>query len=149
MIESMKSEGLSLMVVSGYRSFADQRKLYSMSATALNSGSYDRVAPAGQSEHQLGTAIDVASLTRSGVAFASSSESDWIETHAHEYGFIISYGEANENRTGYMYEPWHLRYVGLENANILRAGEYTLSYKPDLYSRSWLNAVLTKLKELL
>ncbi len=149
MVQDMKKEGMNLMLVSGYRSFGDQQYLYKKEGPTMNKGQYERVAVGGHSEHQLGTAIDIASMTKSGVAFGTTSESAWIKANAASYGFILSYNENHEEQTGYMYEPWHLRYVGAENAALLNKGDYTLSYKPQFYSYVRMNSLLTKLKEFI
>lgn len=146
MSQDMKKEGLELTVVSGYRSYTSQKNLYSIYAPMMNSGVYSRVAPPGYSEHQLGTSVDVASEL-SGPEFAYTDESVWIKNNAHKYGFILSYEEGSEEKTGYMYEPWHLRYVGVSNATVLRKGQYALSYKPAYYKDVWINKLLGRLKD--
>lgn len=147
MSQDMKKIGLQLIGVSGYRSYDNQKKLFDTYSPHMNAGAYDRVAPAGHSEHQLGTTIDVASDIKSGPEFSETYESKWIKEHAHEYGFIISYEQGSEDKTGYMYEPWHLRYVGVENATVLKKGEYSLAYKPLYYKESWINRLLGRLKD--
>lgn len=147
MSQDMKKMGLQLVGVSGYRSYEGQRKLYNTYAPVMNKGQYHRVAPAGHSEHQLGTTIDVASDVLSGPEFALTPESRWIQEHAHKYGFIISYEQGDEEKTGYMYEPWHLRYVGVSNATLLHKGDYSLAYKPLYYKDSWINRLLGRLKD--
>ncbi len=147
MSEDMKKEGLRLVVVSGYRSYTGQQNLFNIYAPVMNVGPYHRVAPPGHSEHQLGTTVDVASEFKSGVDFASTPESIWIQENGHKYGFVISYEQGHEEKTGYMYEPWHIRYVGVANAVLLRKGEYSLAYKPIYYKDSWINLFLGKLKD--
>jgi LAS superfamily LD-carboxypeptidase LdcB len=147
MSQDMEKIGLQLVAISGYRSFEGQKKLFDIYAPIMNRGVYNRVAPPGHSEHQLGTTIDVASDIKSGPEFALTAESKWIETNAHKYGFIVSYDEGHEDKTGYMYEPWHLRYVGVSNATILKKGEYSLAYKPTYYKGSWINKLLGRLKD--
>lgn len=147
MTEDMAKENMTLAVVSAYRSYGDQNMLYKTGSKTLNSGSFDRVAPAGKSEHQLGTALDISTYTISGTSFGTTSESLWLEENAHKYGFVISYNDGSQDKTGYMYEPWHLRYVGVENATLLKEGEYTLSYKSSFYKQSWMQSLLGKLKQ--
>lgn len=152
MMKAMTREGLYMSVVSGYRSYAEQAKTHKELAPKMNkskTGSYDRVALPGYSEHQLGTAVDVASETKSGVDFGLTRESVWIKTNAHKYGFIVSYDQGAEDKTGYMYEPWHLRYVGIENATLLKEGNYSLAYKSTYYKQTWLNTLLARLKDSL
>jgi zinc D-Ala-D-Ala carboxypeptidase len=147
MSEAMNKESLSLVAVSGYRSQLDQKILYNKYASTMNNGTYDRVAPPGHSEHQLGTAVDVASEFKSGKNFAFSAESLWLKNNAHNYGFLISYEEGHEHKTGYMYEPWHIRYVGVENAILLNKGDYSLAYKPAYYKKTFMNNFLGLLKD--
>lgn len=75
-------------------------------------------APPGQSEHQTGLCFDVASLWRT---FADTEEGIWLAEHCAEYGFIIRFPAGKEAITGYMYEPWHIRYVGKEVAEAIMA----------------------------
>lgn len=147
MSQDMKKIGLQLVAVSGYRSYTGQQKLFSKYAPVMNAGVYHRVAPAGHSEHQLGTTVDVSSEFKSGVGFGQTEESKWIQEYGYTYGFIISYEQGHEEKTGYMYEPWHLRYVGVANAVLLRNGEYSLAYKPVYYKESRINLFLGKLKD--
>ncbi len=147
MSEEMEKKDLKLVVVSGYRSYKDQQSLFTINAPVMNKGVYDRVAPAGHSEHQLGTAVDIASEFQSGVNFSKSAECMWIKENAQKYGFLLSYEEGYEDRTGYMYEPWHLRYIGKQNAVVLRQVDYSLAFKPVYYRKNWMNTLLMRLKE--
>ena len=74
----------------------------------------------GYSEHQTGLAADVISIENPdcmlGECFADTPEGQWVAENAHRFGFIIRYLEDMERITGYPYEPWHLRYVGVETA---------------------------------
>jgi D-alanyl-D-alanine carboxypeptidase len=72
----------------------------------------------GHSEHQSGLCIDVNSTDFS---FGSTAEAAWLEEHCAEYGFIIRFPEGKEDITGYEYEPWHIRYVGVETAQEITA----------------------------
>ncbi len=146
MSNDMKKQDLRLTVNSGYRSYDLQKKLHAEYAPIAKTIQFPRVAPPGHSEHQSGLAVDVASELSPG-AFASSKESAWIEKHAAEYGFVISYPQNKETQTGYMYEPWHLRYVGTENATLLKEANYTLAFKPTYYTKPFLNVLLNTLKE--
>lgn len=147
MTEEMAKQKLYLNILSGYRSFADQTYLLKEKGKEYNKGVYDRAAVPGFSEHQLGTAIDVTSLTKSGTAFAKTPESAWLRAHAHEYGFIISYGDLSEYKTGYMSEPWHLRFVGVENALLLKAGNYSLAHIAGFYRPVYVLKFLQAIKK--
>ena len=114
-------EGLTLYATSGFRSYSTQkaifeRKLETMSERSANAS----VAKAGYSEHQTGLAMDIEGETTLGTGltekFGESPEGIWVAEHCHEYGFIIRYPEGKTKITGYIYEPWHLRYVGKEHA---------------------------------
>ena len=105
-------------IASGYRSYQTQVEAY-------NSFSYDEnrdtfSARPGHSEHQTGMAIDVIDASQN---FNGTPEAEWLKEHCHEYGFIIRYPEGKEHITGYMYEAWHIRYVGVDIAKeITEAG---------------------------
>ena len=118
-------EGLTLYATSGFRSYSTQkaifeRKLETMSERSANAS----VAKAGYSEHQTGLAMDIEGETTLGTGltekFGESPEGIWVAEHCHEYGFIIRYPEGKTKITGYIYEPWHLRYVGVQVAQYMR-----------------------------
>lgn len=128
MFSDAKEEGLVFIAVSGYRSFERQAFLYE-NAVEENGPSQKLVAEPGYSEHQTGLAMDVstASIEYELVeAFGSTPEGLWLEEHAHVYGYIIRYQAGKEGITGYDYEPWHLRYVGIELAERLVEDELSL-----------------------
>lgn len=107
-------EGVSLYIISGYRSYAEQEKLYAGYAAARGTEEADRVSSrAGHSEHQSGLCMDVNTTEFS---FEGTKEAIWLEQHCAEYGFIIRFPKNRESITGYEYEPWHIRYVGVEAA---------------------------------
>ncbi len=121
LFEAAAEDGLILYATSGFRSYSTQkaifdRKLETMSERAANAS----VAKAGYSEHQTGLAMDIEGQTTLGTGlteqFGESPEGIWVAEHCHEYGFIIRYPEGKTKITGYIYEPWHLRYVGKEHA---------------------------------
>lgn len=105
-----KQTGAQLMVNSAYRSYQQQ--------IATHKGSEKGYAArAGRSEHQTGLAIDVTSLQHPmRWPFDKSAECAWMHEHCHEYGFILRYPKKQSRIMGYKYEPWHLRYVGVETA---------------------------------
>jgi LAS superfamily LD-carboxypeptidase LdcB len=147
MNDSMKALDMKLVVVSGYRSHAAQEFVYKKYAKINETSEFHRVAPPGHSEHQLGTAVDIAGEFSSGSAFAKTPEGQWVDANAHKYGFILSYPKGGEEKTGYMYEPWHLRFVGVDNAAILHSQKYTLAFKTSYYKESFLTSFLKSLKE--
>lgn len=120
------SEGHELTVASAYRSFYDQVFAYSYYSAAYGREA-DRIsAPPGHSEHQLGTTVD---FTNAEVGyeilqdFGETSASHWLREHAADYGFVMSYPKDGEEETGYIWEPWHYRYVGVENARDIEESE--------------------------
>ena len=114
MISGAASEGISLWVVSGFRSYGTQQTLYNNYVARDGQGAADRYsARPGHSEHQTGLAFDLNSLEQ---YFGETAEGKWLAAHCWEYGFIIRYPQGKEGITGYMYEPWHVRYLGTEVA---------------------------------
>ncbi|NLA46732.1 MAG: M15 family metallopeptidase, partial [Firmicutes bacterium] len=68
----------------------------------------------GQSEHQLGTTVDFGGTSADWTTgFANTKQGKWLLNNAHLYGFALSYPEGKESVTGYIYEPWHFRYIGV------------------------------------
>ena len=83
----------------------------------------------GSSEHQTGLTIDVSAQSvsyRLDQSFGDTKEGKWLAKHCHEYGFIIRYPEGKTHITGYDYEPWHLRYVGVDTAKEITGSGLTL-----------------------
>lgn len=119
-----KTLGLDLSLISGYRSYETQERLYNeyvkKDGEAL-ANTYS--AKPGESEHQTGLAFDIGSVERS---FANTLEAKWIEENAHLYGFIVRYPKDKINITGYIYEPWHVRYLGEEIAKKVKERGLTL-----------------------
>lgn len=117
MQSDISSLGMSLRIVSGYRSYNTQKYLYNSYVNRDGKDAADRYsARAGYSEHQTGLCFDV---NYAGSAFDNTSEAKWIHDNAYLYGFILRYPKGKEDITGYMYESWHLRYVGKELAEKL------------------------------
>ncbi len=103
-------EGLSIYLLSGYRSYETQTSLYNRYCARDGQAAADTYsARPGHSEHQTGLAIDVNSLSHT---FADTKEGKWLAQNAHLYGFIIRYTKDKQSVTGYAYEPWHIRYIG-------------------------------------
>lgn len=114
MAAAAASEGLNLYIASGYRSYDYQAGLYQRYVNRDGQAAADTYsARPGHSEHQTGLALDLNSISDS---FANTSEGQWVAAHCQEYGFILRYPADKEEITGYKYEPWHLRYLGVEQA---------------------------------
>lgn len=124
-----KESGQVLYLVSGYRSWGDQT--YSFSNAIVRRGIAkvcEKNAYQGRSEHCLGLALDmnIASDPEIRDEFAESAAGKWVNAHGHEYGFIMRYPREKGSITGYGYEAWHYRYVGVEVATALFASGQTL-----------------------
>lgn len=114
MQEDAYAKGLNIYIASGFRSYDYQSQLYQRYVDRSGKEQADRYsARPGHSEHQTGLAFDLNSID---ISFADTDEYEWVKRHCYEYGFIIRYPEGAEDITGYMYEPWHLRYLGRETA---------------------------------
>lgn len=112
-----KKENLSLIITSAYRDYDYQEKLWK--SYAGNSGEKwaDSVAArAGFSEHQTGLTLDIVTYGSKMNEFENTDEFKWMDQNAYKYGFILRYPKGKENITGYSYESWHYRYVGIEAA---------------------------------
>ncbi len=107
-------QGLSIWISSGFRSYNSQSNIYNGYVRRDGQSVADTYsARPGHSEHQTGLAFDLNSISDS---FADTSEGKWIAENCHKYGFIIRYPKGKEHLTGYKYESWHLRYLGVEKA---------------------------------
>lgn len=117
MFAAASAEGLSLWVRSGVRTYADQKWQYNVYVERDGKALADTYsARPGHSEHQTGLAFDLNSLYTS---FGETAEGKWLAANCHKYGFIIRYPAGKEHITGYMYEPWHVRYVGMDHAPVI------------------------------
>ncbi|MCK9369029.1 M15 family metallopeptidase [Candidatus Dojkabacteria bacterium] len=116
------AEGVDLSVASAYRSYSTQKSTYNY-WVSYNDGCVscaDKIsARAGHSQHQLGTAIDFSTSSihdAVGSSFTNTKAELWLKSNAYKYGFVISYPKNKETITGYSYESWHYRYIGVVNA---------------------------------
>lgn len=129
MAKDMEKENLEIVPTSAFRSFETQKFLFDdWHKTKDVTNNEEAVAKPGHSEHQLGTTVD---LSAPGVGYDSAHrgfyltpEYKWLDSNAHRYGFVLSY-PANK-KTGYIFEPWHWRYVGIENAYHLKLANITI-----------------------
>lgn len=128
-IADMEAAGLEPFIISGYRSYAAQVIARQKWAAQFPDWVDNISAIPGTSEHQLGTTVDFGSphleevVGQEGVEFHTyfymTPEGEWLLQHAHEYGFTLSYPREAFELTGFYYEPWHYRYVGVELATEL------------------------------
>ncbi|MBQ8610845.1 MAG: M15 family metallopeptidase [Oscillospiraceae bacterium] len=117
-------EGITLFICSGFRSYSYQNTLYTNYVARDGQTAADTYsARPGHSEHQTGLALDINSTDGS---MATSPEGLWLAEHCAEYGFVIRYPAGKEHITGYMYEPWHIRYLGIDLAAELTEKGLTL-----------------------
>ncbi len=125
-----EKDGNYLYAMSGYRSYEIQKSLFTNYSLSHGEEAANRFsARPGQSEHQLGLAMDVSCESIGFILdekFEDTKEGTWVRENAHKYGFIIRYQKGKEDITGYMYEPWHLRYVGVELASEIKEKDVTL-----------------------
>lgn len=123
------TDGEELIVASAYRSYEDQETLYGRLKGAYGADSDLMSARPGYSQHQLGTAVDFTNAKANyqvWESFGYTTAAQWLSSHAHEYGFILAYPSGQEADTGYEWEPWHYRYVGVENAERITQGGLSL-----------------------
>ena len=125
MVDDMEKVGLKIIMTSGFRSRNTQESVKENS-DAVHAGTpseYPSVAIPGHSEHQLGVAVDLKSGSDAAFSydnFKDSAEYIWMVKNAYKYGFIQSYKPGTEAITGYITEPWHFRYVGIDNAKAIQ-----------------------------
>ena len=128
--DDAKAEGFDLKLCSTMRSYNTQKTLFNNSLNNRGRETTNvRSAYPGRSEHHTGLAIDVTSASMGwGLTqdFIDYADGQWINDHCHEYGFIVRYPKGKTDITGYAYEPWHLRYVGIDVATYIMANDLTL-----------------------
>lgn len=131
LVLAAKEDGYTIKASSGFRSYEIQKAIYNEALKTNRANTLVGIAKPGYSEHQLGTTIDA---TSSSINYASATElfdetpeSIWLEDNAYKFGFIRSYPKGLKETTGYKYEPWHYRYVGIENAKKIRDGKLTIT----------------------
>lgn len=153
MTEDAFAEGVRLQVYSGYRSYQDQERTLERESKGSGDQTFTYLALPGHSEHQLGAAFDVVwpGLAVEMLEPRNLTLYAWLADNAHQYGYVISYPLKHSNNwpfsnrwmpvsTEYIYEPWHLRYVGLELAQTMFAQGYLdpeSSVLPQDFYRPW------------
>ncbi|MBQ6451264.1 MAG: D-alanyl-D-alanine carboxypeptidase family protein [Solobacterium sp.] len=130
MMSAALNDGITLKLVSGYRSYREQTSLYNTYLYRYGKQKTSLMdATPGASEHQLGLAADLGNWSGNcelNTCFAGYPTYTWLQDHAHEYGFIERYPSGKENITGIMGSPWHWRYVGVEEAGRIKASGLTM-----------------------
>ncbi len=118
------SMGYTIPVVSGFRNYSTQERIYNNYISIYGQKETDTFsAKPGHSEHQSGLAMDVGKIDDD---YGTTKEGTWLAENAHKYGFIIRYPKGKEHITGYKYEPWHIRYLGVETATAVYKSGLTL-----------------------
>ena len=121
MQEDMLKENLNIRIISAYRSYEYQVDLYNRYTKQDGKEKADTYSGRpGHSEHQTGLAVDVYNGKTDYTNFEKTKEFKWMNSHAHEYGFILRFPKDKEHETGYEYESWHYRYVGEEIATYIK-----------------------------
>lgn len=136
MLEDAVEQGITnWQVSSAYRGYADQQALVDQSVASYKknnpswttarclSATYQTVAPAGTSEHMTGLAFDI---TVPGVSFTGTTQQKWLHEHCYEYGFVVRFTEDKQEKTGFLAESWHFRYVGTEAAAVMTFNNWCL-----------------------
>lgn len=124
MYQAAAEDGLTLWTASGYRTYEYQKELYEEYARRDGYAAADTYsARPGFSEHESGFTFDVNDPSSE---FNGSEEAEWLAEHCAEYGFIIRYPEGKEDITGFIYEAWHVRYVGEDIAKVIMENGITL-----------------------
>lgn len=116
-----------LLIMSTYRDKSEQEDLY-------KEDSY-LAAKVGYSEHETGLALDLYVHTLAQKNFIKSQVGKWVNSNAYKYGFIIRYPFLEKSKTGFNYEPWHIRYVGVPHSNIIYNNRLTLEEYYHLYEK--------------
>ncbi len=131
MADEARKLNLNLYIASGYRSYEYQKVLYNgyLKYDPVNIVDTFSARP-GHSEHQTGLAIDLSPIDDS---FAYTKEYSWLKDNAHKYGFILRYPNNFVDLTGYKYEPWHYRYVGVDVATYIYNNNITFDEYYEFY----------------
>lgn len=126
LVVDSKKDGIDISILSAYRSYSQQVNTYNY-WVKYNKGCVscaDKIsARPGHSQHQLGTAVDFGTKENGDVvgdSFTNTKAELWLRSNAWKYGFVISYPKDYEKTTGYSYESWHYRFIGIDNAKEMR-----------------------------
>ena len=138
MVSAARSEGLSVCLSSGYRSYATQTWLFNRKADEYGETiAATIVARPGTSEHQTGLCCDITDhyYEMKDASLENTEMYQWMSQHCDEYGFIVRFPKGREDITGIIYEPWHFRYVGKEAAAYIMEHDLTLEEFLELYQQ--------------
>jgi poly-gamma-glutamate synthesis protein (capsule biosynthesis protein) len=131
MVEDALTAGYKIKASSGFRSYAIQKVLFDNASKSGKLDTATSIAKPGYSEHQIGTTVDITGLSvnysSASLAFNETPESIWLKENSYLYGFIQSYPEGKVDITGYKYEPWHYRFVGIDLAKEIYNSDLTIT----------------------
>ena len=127
MAKEAKKNNYNIVAVSTYRSYDYQYKLYNnyVKEKGIHYADMASARP-GHSEHQTGLAVDISDFSLDYDNFEKTKEFIWVKNNAHKYGFILRYPKGKFHITGFKYEPWHYRYVGIKEATYIFKNKLTL-----------------------
>ena len=122
MYNAARGDNITIIVTSGFRTYERQDELYK-EVRNVNGKIYADgfAARPGASEHETGLALDIFTYQATTENFETTKEYQWLDAHAHEYGFILRYPNEKKYLTGYNPESWHFRYVGVETAKKIKS----------------------------
>lgn len=121
-------QNLKVIAMSTYRSYEYQVDLYNRYVKTDGKEAADTYSGRpGNSEHQTGLAVDVYNVKETYTNFEKTKEYTWMQDNAYKYGFILRFPKDKENETGYEFESWHYRYVGLKAAKYIK--EHNISFE--------------------
>jgi len=129
LVKGAAATGEELEVASAYRSYEEQRLSHERLMGVFGAEAGRLSATPGHSQHQLGTAVDFTNAAAGHQVrgeFAQTSAYWWLEHHAWEYGYVLAYPRGKVEQTGYRWEPWHYRYVGVKYAKRLEESDLSL-----------------------
>lgn len=130
LLNDASTAGVPMKIISSYRSYNTQVTTYNKWVNLQGKTQADRSsARPGHSEHQTGLAVDLGVPDGTCdllICFGDTAQGKWLASNVQNYGFIIRYEPTTESVTGYQYEPWHLRYVGVEQAQSIVASGLTM-----------------------
>ncbi|MGP1438121.1 MAG: M15 family metallopeptidase [Treponema sp.] len=116
MAKKARVDGVTLLVSSAFRSYEYQNNLFNRYVKQYGENEADRFsARPNASQHRLGTAVDFGSIDD---AYAETKAGKWLVAHAEDYGWSLSYPKGYENITGYKWECWHYRYLGIKTCKL-------------------------------
>lgn len=124
MFSAAQSEGIQLVIISAYRSYATQKRVfeYYVSRDGQKVAETYSARP-GYSEHQSGLTMDIAAVGDTDVleaSFANGPAGIWAAANCHRFGYILRYPQGKQAITGYIFEPWHFRYIGPASALLMK-----------------------------